>query len=494
MKKLITTVLLLTVFFAAAQNTTSLKVKESQTFYESNYASNIVALHSDKNGNTGIVRKGKRNILLDIINKDLKKIDNQFIKVSRKEGFVGEFFYENKIRLFTVFSPEKRKRVLNCYTYNLDTKILDKKVLFEKTVEKKKTLFRARNKRQTNFAVSPDGKYFVVNTDNVKKNVNSYTVRVYDSKSLELLYTNAYQTHEDRYFQPNDLFIDNDQTVYIIGKSFLSGKSQRKNRKANYTFVLNKINKDKENTLDIKLDREHIQSLSILKKGDVMNLIGFYSQQNVYQVKGSCNFIIDTNKLKVDKKTTNQLPNDVYKDLYGDKTGSKSSGELDNFGVDHILEDSKGNTYLISEKFYITTTWVNNGQFGSMQQTIYHYDDILALKLGPDGKLIWGRSIFKRSNTPSYNAFLKNDQLYLILNSGKKLSKKKDGRTKVSQGWFESSALYNIVFTESGEVSYEKIKDNKGKSKFRPYYGTYENGKFIMPNSVPLERKFMVLE
>ncbi|EPR70713.1 hypothetical protein ADIWIN_3360 [Winogradskyella psychrotolerans RS-3] len=148
----------------------------------------------------------------------------------------------------------------------------------------------------------------------------------------------------------------------------------------------------------------------------------------------------------------------------------------------------------MAEEFYITQTYVSTGMNNGYWQTVYHYDDILIFKFGVSGNLDWGRSIFKRSNSPSYNAFLKNDELHVLLNSGKNLLEKDDGRTKVSKGWFESSSLYDIVYNSSGEVVYSKIQDNKGKTYYQPFYGTYQDGKFIMMSSGGKKRQFMILQ
>ena len=64
---------------------------------------------------------------------------------------------------------------------------------------------------------------------------------------------------------------------------------------------------------------------------------------------------------------------------------------------------------------------------GGYWQTTYHYDDILIMKFDNNGKLDWSRSVFKKAQSPSYNAFIKNDELHVILNSGKNLNEKKDG-------------------------------------------------------------------
>ena len=106
----------------------------------------------------------------------------------------------------------------------------------------------------------------------------------------------------------------------------------------------------------------------------------------------------------------------------------------------------------------------------------------------------WGRSVFKRATAPSYNAFLKDNQLHLILNSGKNLKDKEDGRTKVSKGFFESTALYDFAYSENGEVDYNKIQDNKGANFYMPAYGTLKNENFIMINTRGSEKSLMILK
>src|SRR5690606_30389903 len=112
-------------------------------------------------------------------------------------------------------------------------------------------LFSGKNKRQTSFALSPDGNYLAIVTDNVKKNLNAYTARVFYSNNLELVYQKSYQEDKEKYFEPNDVVIDNSGTIYSLGKKFLQGRSQKMKGEANYDFVLNKIGE--ESISDIKI-------------------------------------------------------------------------------------------------------------------------------------------------------------------------------------------------------------------------------------------------
>jgi hypothetical protein len=131
---------------------------------------------------------------------------------------------------------------------------------------------------------------------------------------------------------------------------------------------------------------------------------------------------------------------------------------------------------------------------GGYWTTTFHYDDILILKFDKTGAINWGRSIFKRANSPSYNAFLKNDQLHVLLNSGKNLTEKSDGRTKVSKGFFESTALYDFTYSVDGEVAYNKIQDNKGNNYYMPFYGTFNSDVFIMVSDGVRKKQFMILQ
>lgn len=493
MKKL-TFIIILVCNLSFSQNTTKLTVLESAEYVDEVKADNILSIHTTDSGLTGIVRDSKRDILFDVFDENLNKIYSKVIESDKNETFVGELFYGTEIKFFTVFSPDKYKRTIYCHIFNLSDKSHKKIALFETDVEKNQSLFSSNNKRQTNFAISPNGNYLAVTTDNIKKNSNSYTIRVFDASNLDLVFSKAYQEHEERYYQHNDLSITNEAIVFALGKLFKEGRSQKKGGEANYEFILNKISKDSSKDLSITLADEHIQSLTISSIDGQLHLLGFYSEKNVSRIKGGCNFIIDGEQMVINDKKTYKLPVEVYEDLYGEnRADNKKDKELSSFYVDYILHDKNDNTYILAEEFYVTQTYVSTGT-GGYFVTTPHYDDILILKFNKKGELEWGRSVFKKATLPSYNAFIKNDELHVILNSGKNLTEKSDGRTKVSKGFFESTSLYDFVYSKEGEVSYDKIQDNKDNTDYVPFYGTFENNTFIMASDGRKKKQFMILK
>lgn len=231
------------------------------------------------------------------------------------------------------------------------------------------------------------------------------------------------------------------------------------------------------------------------KKNNQLHLIGFYSDKNVGRIKGGYNFIVDPDQLTIVDKKNHELPIEVFENLYGyRKAKKKKNKELVRFNIDYVIEDSVGNTFLLAEEFFITTVYVNNGNMGGYWQTVYHYNDVLILKYNTSGELDWANSIFKRANTHSYNAFIKGDELHVILNSGENLKEKKDGRVKASKGFFESTALYDFTYSKDGEVSYNKIQNNRDNTLYLPNHGTYENETFIMMSSGKRKKQFMILK
>ncbi|WP_299258589.1 hypothetical protein [uncultured Aquimarina sp.] len=479
-----------------SQTSTSLAILESPEYSDQYKSKNILSIHTTKSGYTGIIRESKKHFLFDIFDKDLKKVFFQIIEKEKREDFAGELFHGDEIKFFTVYSPKKTERILYCHTINLKEKTYKKVSLFEKTVTKKHNLFSGRKRHHVNFTVSENGDYFALAADNIKKSLNSHTIYVYNSKNLELLFKKEYGKNGERYFEHNDISIDNNGIVYTLGKVFAQNVSiQTFNEKPNYTFSLNKITKDSISNLNINGTDKHIESLSISGKNDQLHLIGFYSDKNVGRIKGGYNFIIDPDQLSIVDTKMHELPIEVYENLYGyRKAEKKKNKELTRFNIDYVIEDDAGNTFLLAEEFFITTNYVNTGNMGGHWQTVYHYNDVIILKYNVSGKLDWASSIFKRAHTHSYNAFIKGDELHVILNSGENLKEKKDGRIKASKGFFESTALYDFEYSKEGEVSYNKIQNNRANTLYLPNHGTFENETFIMMSSGKRKKQFMILK
>ena len=489
MKKILLATLLLCQSLIIAQNESDFKVYESPVYQDKVKTDSVRAIYTSNSERTGIVRNDKKHIVFDLFDENLTNIHSKLIETDRKETYIGDIFYNNEIKVFTETYPDRDVKVLSCYVLNLNDKT-DRKIELSSTkVDKKLALFL--NKKGTDFSMSPNFNYFSITNYTIHSDEIFYHVSVFDSKSYELIYDQHITRKENEFYSLSEIQIDNNKNVYLLGESFYNEDSPMLKSEKNRHFIVEKFTDKNYSEINLKLQNKYIKSLKIVVNGDKYNLYGFYSDSGLNAIKGVCNISIDMDEFEIIDKNFQDLPSQVYADLFGtDKVDRKNGKELFNFKIDYILNDSQQNVYLLAEEFYITYS----SGFNYGVQKIEHYGDILIIRCTPDGKLDWGRSIYKRDNRPSYNVFIKNENLHIILNSGKNLKELNDGRTKASKVFFETSALYDFVYKSDGEEIINKIQNNKDKTYYPPNYGNYVDGKFIMISDSHNERRFMTLE
>jgi hypothetical protein len=284
-----------------------------------------------------------------------------------------------------------------------------------------------------------------------------------------------------------------------LGKQYLENYKERVKGSPNYSFIVSKINRDEANSLQITLDSLHVKSLSMLLKANEVQLLGLYSENGDSYVKGGCTIIVDRSSLAIKENYHENLPMEVFNDIYGAEREEKQNDkELDFFNIDYIRKDTLGNVYLLAERLYYTSRgrmFMTGGiDLRSVGEQVPHFDEILVIKFDPSGRLKWARSLFKKSHEHSYNAFINDGQLHVLLNAGKDLREKKDGRLKITKDLFESEALYDFVFTENGERKVTKILDYEHKGTYMPNLGSYQGNQFIMTSSGGKTKHFAILK
>ncbi len=472
------------------------EIKESESFKDVHKLGAVEAVYTTPEEDIVIASTGKKGLVFEILNSNAEKLFTKSIALEKKEQVVDYIQHGDFLKIFTLLKPSKTEREVRCHILNWNSRTYEFVSLFKSTVEKKRRLFSGQNKRQTNWAVSPDGKLFAIATDNIKRNSNSYDVRLYDADSMTLIHKKTYFENQEKFFRSFDMTIDNNGNIYALGKEYQDGKREQDNGKPNYVITITKISKDALTTAKIDLDdNNHIADLIIIEKEKELHLYGFYSEKKAGKISGLNKFQVSKKDLAIISKRKSKLPEEIFKDIYNENKADRNKNkDLNNYYLDFVLEDENGNVTLLAEQFFITQVYVSNGQAGGYWTTVPNYNNILVLNLNNDGEVVWGRSILKISTAPSYNAFVLDQNLHVFFNTGKSLRKKKDGRVKAKVGFLEGTALYNYIYTKEGEVSQEKIRDNRGRDFYLPYLGSFQNDKFIMLNNSNGSKKVMILE
>ncbi|MEZ4810192.1 MAG: hypothetical protein R2819_07505 [Allomuricauda sp.] len=471
-------------------------ITESEGYKDSNKTSSVKTVYVTSTDEIVTASTGKNKLIFDVYDSNANKVFNTSTVLDSKEEVVGHLEHNDLLKVFTVFKPSKTEREIRCHVFDVKNQSHQFVELFKTSVEKTAALFSGQNKRQTNFATSPSGNYFAVATDNIKKNSNSYSIHVYDSRTMKLAYQQTFFENPENFFKSFDMVIDDSGAVYSVGKEYAEGRAERtEDDSPNYSIVLNKTIKSGSISNRIELaEDQHIADLKIVQKEDQLHLYGFYSTKVAGRISGLNKFIVDKDKINVIETKQTKLPESVLADIYkSEKVESKKDKELNNYYLDHVIEDEDGNTTLLAEQFYVTQTYMYN-EYGGYWTTTFHYNNILVLSLDNKGDLKWGRSIFKASNAPSYNAFVADKRLHVLFNTGKSLKEKEDGRVKAKRGWLEATALFDYVYQENGEVTQEKLRENKGRDIYHPYNGFFQNDRFIMLTASNNQKKVMLLE
>lgn len=479
-------------------------VEETAPFKDVKGVSPVSGMFQLDSGETVIVRPFKKEVVVSVFDESYNAVRNIELEINKRESLLGTAVNGDKVFIFT--SDKTDKKVVDVYaaTYSAGQSSIVKKKLFSEATGRRRGeswlsgySFVGARRYNENFRVSPNGKYIAFALSNIKDKKFSAAVRVFDN-DYNVVYDKNYIDNIDSFFQFDDFVVTDDATVITAGKEYIKGWADRKNKKANYKYVIHKVAQDNAEKSVVDLGEHFVKEIRFSQFNDEIKMLGFYSDRNSYRMKGGISYTLKNQSINDIEVTSSVFPEQVFQDLYPKgkaERSKKNEKELRNFALDYILTDDQGNSYLTAEEFYITTVTTNNGAAGFVTTTIYHYDDILLVKFNPAGKIEWGRSIFKKATSPSYQPIEIDGQLHVLLNTGKNIADKSNDRKKLKRGFLEKSALYDIVYDANGKETYDLIRENGGRKEFfSPWRGSYDLGVFVMPNFSKNKKQFLVLK
>jgi len=492
MKKIFFIAFIFFVSIAISQNESEFSIYESQEYIDEVKTDSILSIYTSNQGNTAVVRVNKKNFYYDIYSNDFKRTYTNSEKIERKERFIGDVFYNDEIKIFTESYPDKELKTVWCQTLDLKSNTLKKIQLTTAAVDKRFSLYS--NTKGAKFAISPNQKYLSIISFTVNRDKIFFHISVFNATTLAIIYEKLITRNESKFYGISDFHIDNDLNLYLLGSSYYNEDSPTSKNGADQYHLLEKISETNHEKLDISFEDKYISKLKASMVNGKYNLYGIYSDKELGRIKGTFTVSVNLKTLDFKNEIFQELPSQIYIDLYGDEKRKKK--ELSDFKINYILSDSENNIYFLAEEFYMSSG--STGFTGSIggaggSSSTPHYDDIIILKFTKEGDVSWGRSIYKRAGESNYNAFIKDDELHILLNTGKDLKKLKDGRTKTSKGFFETTALYDYNYSIEGKLTISKIQNNKNKTYYIPKFGSYVNGKFIMISKSHNSRRFMKL-
>lgn len=239
-------------------------------------------------------------------------------------------------------------------------------------------------------------------------------------------------SHPSEYFQVLKRVVPDSSHVYILGVAYsnrvnASNKNHVKNTGKYMLFNYN-LGDHSLNEAQLTLNGKYISSATMAFDEDKnLYVIGLYSRTRSFTVSGAFYLKLDMKSGMVVEKGFSDFDKDLLREFISDKK-VRNNKELDSFEIRELYLDSIGQVTLIAEQFYITTTTYTDPRTGHVIYTYYyHYNDVLIVKFGKDGRIKWGNRLAKQQQSlddkgyySSYASVAYENNLFIIYNDNPK--------------------------------------------------------------------------
>ncbi|OUR99396.1 hypothetical protein A9Q86_12570 [Flavobacteriales bacterium 33_180_T64] len=486
MKKLLTITLLFLVTMSFAQD---ISITKSDIFKDKKKHSFLSFSLEADNGGIVTIRSyyagfGRlKGYYIQYFDNNLKLIKELNYEVKNKT-IRNAFLKDNQLHLIEVETLKKEDKIaINVASSDLNTLSFSNKTLLDFSEDNVKKYFgvmifpfffdngfsQADGNHMGEVIMSANKKFFAINFDFKNKEKETHKVFVFNDNFEQVYDKLIVKDIKDKLFVYKSFQVDGeDGTIYFLGKAYEGGKRKSKKKgKVNYHYELNKINAEGEQSISFKSEDKYIESLYLVKNSERLACVGFFGNKEEYKLNGVCIYDLDPKTLQTNFNKFNDFSNEFLTDKYGNREGKKKRKKAK--GINNI--DFKGvylmanNDIVINAEEFFITTHTSMGANGSMStRTVYHYNDIMAMRLDAQGNLKWARNINKAqvgTVNSSYTSLPVNESTYFFINCSDNVKKLSADRISFKQTSSKRSNLYAISIDGDGNFDYKKLIDDK---------------------------------
>ena len=291
------------------------------------------------------------------------------------------------------------------------------------------------------FVVSEDStKVMVYHSLPYKRNQEEkFAFIVYDNDFTQLWKKEVTLPYNDDRFEVKGYRVDNDGNCYVMGQIFedrklIGGRKRPFYKYAVLSYKNNGVN-FKEYQVDLKDKFITDLTMKINDDGDLI-CAGFFSEQNQFNLKGTCFIKIDAETEEVITSSIKDFDFNFLTEYYSEYEKSRAEraeergitnrqAELFRFSLDELILRSDGGAVLVAEQFFVEELRSNNyyDRFDTRVSYEYNYNDIIVVNINPDGTIEWTARIPKRQETrddngyfSSYSMAVVRDRMYFVYN------------------------------------------------------------------------------
>jgi hypothetical protein len=477
-KKNLFFILLTIVALVSQAQDTELKYTLGETLKDRHQYSNLLSIAEDGNGGTVIIRSYFSGIILkpkgylvEHYNKDLELLseynyklkDANFVEAYVKNGQVYLLFLEyNYTKLayeyivhrspFTEFNFTKE--VLLSIASDAVQQPLDRNYYNRHFTSGFTTSVLFNDKKSA----------FVITTHYKKRKENKHVIHVFDGSLRKLMERDfSSQVEEKNYAFENVLFSDDLKNVYLVGKAYFKKKRfTAKERKFQYELV--RISDSGKSIQAFDAPGKFPEALKPVFNGDELLCLGFYADRKDNRYNGIAYYKLQPSSLAILSEKFNPFSNQFMMDKFG-REDESTIKDLVFKGMD-ITKD--GHILFNAEEYFTSSSIQSNSSGGRLMVKRYHYNDIVSVKLKPNGDLVWARNINKTEVTQgdgaytSYCSYTKNNNTYFFISTASENPQQLSAeRIMFKQGLSRNKNIFLIKLDENGQMTFQKAIDNK---------------------------------
>lgn len=323
---------------------------------------------------------------------------------------------------------------------------------------------------ENGFYVSGEKNYVVDYSSTLSKETKSpetVSMRVYNS-SFERVWERDYTLpYANSVFAITEVIVDEAGNTYLVGREY-RGKGKPRGGSFNYVYHILVFTNNGTQVDDRKIELPGVYvtdlTMGVNARKQVM-AVGFYSKTGKENtVNGTLALTIDSQSGAFVSQSMKEFDSDFIREGMTRKEEKKadrkeSRGEdldLLQFDLNTLFFSSDGGCVLLAEQRYITTRTITTpnpqGRGVSTQTiTLYHADDVIAVKVNPEAEIVWNTKIPKSQVTRYTSALIGYavsscaDDLILVYNE---LTRK-------------INTVMAVTIRPNGEVQRDIIMENK---------------------------------
>jgi hypothetical protein len=274
-----------------------------------------------------------------------------------------------------------------------------------------------------------------------------------------------------KYFIVEDQTIDKAGNVYILGKYYEKGYQPRAEHDLFILIYRKGMDQPIERRIDLGTKQAEDVSLELAPGGEVI-CAGFYSETSTAGILGVYHLRLDPANETAETLQFLPLSQDFLRgksittaaDRGNSGQDEANGGRGRTFVFREVFVTEDGGALLVAEEQSVSKTTQRYGE-NTQEITEYHYDDVILVRLTPEGTIAWTDVIRKNQETRStlrlkvsYGVALGREYIYVLYNDNADNLPPNDPRIPKVPKWEEADQpLMVAIYNDKGLMGREVL-------------------------------------